>query len=184
MAEENLETVENQPRYLDAYDNEISVDDCDLEKGSLKYEQLFVKHHDAIEAKSEIVHYKVSKFYFEDGTELEVSGNDDPHVKVIDEKEGIFQYVDCGEGKIYFGADLDSVVDEEQVDPKEAWDEYETIYRYTPYTDEELAEKKAAQEAMQKHQDFIENGPDKLDSTASSVEDITVMLSEMIGVSE
>lgn len=184
MAEENLETVENQPRYLDAYDNEISIDDCDLEKGFVASEQLFVKHHDAIDAKSEVVHYKVNKFYFEDGTELEVSGNDDPHVKVIDEKEGIFQYVDCGEGKVYFGADIDSVVDEEQVDPKEAWDEYETIYRYTLYTDEELAKRKADLEAASKQQDFITNGPDKLDSTASSVEDITVMLSEMIGVSE
>lgn len=175
---------EEKIRYLDVDGNEINEADIDLEKGRIQSEQLFVKHHDEIEAKSEVVHYSVSKFYFEDGTELEVSGNDDPHVKVIDEKEGIFQYVDCGEGKIYFGADLNSVVDEEQVDPKEAWDEYETIYRYTLYTDEELAEKKAAQEAMQKQQEFIENGPDKLDSTASSVEDLTVMLSEMIGVSE
>ncbi len=180
MAEE----VKDATRYLDAYDNEIQASDCDLSIGKITSERLFVKHHDAVEAKSEAVHYVVKKFYFEDGTELEVTGNSDPHVKVIDENEGVFQYVDCGEGNVYFGADIDRVVDEEQVNPKEAYDEYETIYRYTKYTDKELAEIKEQQEFVEKQQDFLTNGPDRLDSTASSVEDITVMLSEMIGVSE
>ena len=42
------------------------------------------------------------------------------------------------------GKDVEWVVDVPAVEAKEAWDEYEDIYRYIPYTEEELAEKEAA----------------------------------------
>lgn len=38
------------------------------------------------------------------------------------------------------GKDAVFVADVPGVEPKEAWDEYETVLRYTPYTPEELAE--------------------------------------------
>lgn len=44
------------------------------------------------------------------------------------------------------GKDVDWIVDVEAVEAKEAWDEYEDILRYIPYTEEELAEIEAAKE--------------------------------------
>ena len=41
------------------------------------------------------------------------------------------------------GKDIAKVVDVPGVEEKEAWDEYETILRYVPYTEEELAAMKA-----------------------------------------
>lgn len=38
------------------------------------------------------------------------------------------------------GKDVEWVVDVQAVEAKEAWDEYEDIYRYVKYTDEELKE--------------------------------------------
>lgn len=45
------------------------------------------------------------------------------------------------------GKDVEWVVDVPKVDAVEAWDEYEDILRYVEYTAEELAERKAAEEA-------------------------------------
>lgn len=45
------------------------------------------------------------------------------------------------------GKDVAKVVDVPGVEAKEAWDEYETIQRYVPYTEEELA---AMEEARNK----------------------------------
>lgn len=44
------------------------------------------------------------------------------------------------------GKDVDWIVDVEAVEAQEAWDEYEDILRYIPYTEEELAEIEAAKE--------------------------------------
>ena len=45
------------------------------------------------------------------------------------------------------GKDVKKVIDVPGIDAKEAWDEYETIQRYVPYTEEELA---AMEEARNK----------------------------------
>lgn len=179
-----MEETVKEYRYLDVNDNEIQPENIDYSKYHADFEKLFIKHHDAIEEAQEECHYEVKKFYFDDGTEMEVNGNSDEHVKVIDADEGIFEYVDCGEGKVYFGADIDRIVDKEKVEAKEAYDEYEDIYRVTAYTEEELSAQAESLVQQEKYNDFIENGPDKLDETSASVEDITVMLAEMIGASE
>lgn len=49
------------------------------------------------------------------------------------------------------GKDVDWIVDVQAVKAQEAWDEYEDIYRYIPYTEEELAERKAAEEEAYKN---------------------------------
>lgn len=49
------------------------------------------------------------------------------------------------------GKDIERVVDVPGVEARAAWDEYETILRYTPYTEEELAQRNAPtwQDAME-----------------------------------
>lgn len=154
----------------------------DLELGRVSYDTRAGKHYEAEPEIKEEYHYEVSRWYFEDGTSMDPTGNDDPHVKVIDDQTGKFEYVDCGEGKSYRGADITKVVDVEHVDAKDAYDETETVEIYTKYTQEEL-DKFAAQKAKDARQvAFMKNGPDQLDTNTVNIEDLTVMISEMAGI--
>lgn len=75
----------------------------DLEKGYLKADKLFIKHHEEVQAVEEQGHYEVVKVYAN------------------------------------FGRDVEWIVDVPSVEGREAWDEYEDIQVYVPYTEEELA---------------------------------------------
>lgn len=136
-------------------DEEIQESDIDLELGFVTSDKRFVKHHEAVEEQEEVKHFECQIFYFEDDTQLDVSelGNDDPHVKVLDDTNGIFDYVDQGEGKTFRGLDLKEITDKEKVEAKEAYDEYEDILRYKLFSEEELAQH-AAQKAQQEMDDM------------------------------
>ena len=56
------------------------------------------------------------------------------------------------------GKDVKKVIDVPAVEAKEAWDEYENIYRYVLYTEEELAEMKAAEERQARIEALADNG--------------------------
>lgn len=87
-------------RILD--ENNVELVNPDLSLGYLKDEQLFVKHHEAIEYVKEQGHYETVRVY----------------------PNG--------------GKDVEWIVDVPCVEARKAWDEYEEIRRYIPYTDEEL----------------------------------------------
>lgn len=70
------------------------------------------------------------------------------------------------------GKDVDWIIDVHVVEPQEAWDEYEDILRYVLYTEEELAEMKAAQEEAYKQ------------SAEYRVGELEAMLNALLGVSE
>lgn len=84
----------------------IELTAYDLEKGYLKADKIFVKHHEAVQAVAEQGHY-----------------------------ETIAEYPNGGK-------DVEWVVDVAKVEAKEAWDEYEDIQVFIPYTDAELAKRK------------------------------------------
>lgn len=67
------------------------------------------------------------------------------------------------------GKDIAKVVDIPGVEEKEAWDEYETILRYVPYTEEELAAK---------NKPTLESRVDILEATS---DDIILMMADLIG---
>lgn len=171
-------------KILNEQDEEIQESDVDTSKGHLQPEQLFVAHHDAVEHKEAVTHFAVQTFYFEDGTSLDVIEEDDPHIDVVDAKAGVFNYVDQGEGKILRGIDLRTITDEEEVEAKEEEDEYEEIQRYILYTEEELAAIEERREKGQKQQEFLENGPEQLESNTTSIEDLTILMSDLIGGAE
>lgn len=177
-------------KILNELDQEIQESEVDLELGYLVPEQLFVKHHEAIPEQPEEFHYECRTFYFEDDTSLDVSalGNEDPHVKIINLDEGIFEYVDQGEGKEYRGLDIVQVTDKERIEAKEAYDEYEDIQRYKLYTPEQLEANRIAKEQADKQQEFLTNGPDVLATTAqtttensTSIDDINLLIADLIG---
>lgn len=165
-------------------DVEIKESDVDTTKGYLKSDKKFITHYDEQPEVIEHKHYEVERFVFEDGSQMFVDGNTDAHVKVIDDQAGIFEYVDQGEGNVYHGAEIKSVIDQEHVEHKDAYDEYEDIQRYVLYTEEELAARKEAEEKQAKQTAFLEDGPDQLESNTTSIGDLTIMLSEIVAGSD
>ena len=71
------------------------------------------------------------------------------------------------------GRDVVKVVDVPGVEAKDAWDEYETIKRYVPYTEEELA---ALEEARNKP--TLESRVEILETTT---DDMILLMAELIG---
>lgn len=165
-------------------DVEIKESDVDTTKGYLKSDKKFIVHHEEQPEVIEHKHYEVERFVFEDGSQMFVDGNTDAHVKVIDDQAGVFEYVDQGEGNVYHGAEIKSVIDQEHVEHKDAYDEYEDIQRYVLYTEEELQARKEAEEKQAKQTAFMENGPDQLESNTTSIGDLTIMLSEIVAGSD
>ena len=165
-------------------DVEIKESDVDTTKGYLKSDKKFIVHHEEQPEISEKKHYEVERFVFEDGSQMLIETNEDPHVKVIDDQAVVFEYVDKGEGNVYHGAEIKSVIDQEHVEHKDAYDEYEDIQRYVLYTEEELQARKEAEEKQAKQTAFMENGPDQLESNTTSIGDLTIMLSEIVAGSD
>lgn len=67
------------------------------------------------------------------------------------------------------GKDVERVIDVPGVEEKEAWDEYETILRYVPYTQKELEKRNAP---------TLEERVGILEETS---EDMILMMAELIG---
>lgn len=195
-------------RILDEQDREIQRSDVDFEKGYLNPEKIFKEHHEAIEAHERQSHYYPTAYYFEDGTiyqttlgkareeqvgtNTEVSNDmaqyeEDP--KVVKNEDGVsFGYkmddgsvAQCGDG-ILRGVDTEELVDQEANEAAEAWDEYEDIERYILYTEEELKEREEEAAKLEKQNEFLANGPDRLNSVETSVDDMTMLIADMIGV--
>lgn len=171
-------------KILNEEDAEIKESDVDTTKGYLKPDKKFVMHHDEQLEIPEQKHYEVERFVFEDGSQMLIDSNADSHVKVIDDQAGVFEYVDQGEGNVYYGAEIKSVIDQEHIEHKDAYDEYEDIQRYVLYTEAELQKRKEMEEKQAKQAAFMENGPDQLESNTTSIGDLTIMLSEIVAGSD
>lgn len=163
-------------RIFDENGNEITEAEVDLEKGYTTQDQIFKEHHDAIKEEAEKGHYTVDTWFFSDGTSYTCTGEDDPHIKIVDAEKGVFDYEDQGEGKTYHGASLSYVVDSAKVDGVEEWDEYETILRYTLYTEEQIKAREEAKEKAAKQAEFMSAGPDQLAANTESINTLTKQL--------
>ena len=92
-----------------------------------------------------------------------------PAVEAVREQwhyETVYEYLNGGK-------DVVKVVDVPGVEAKDDWDEYETIKRYVPYTEEELA---ALEEARNKP--TLESRVDVLETTT---DDMILLMAELIG---
>ena len=92
-----------------------------------------------------------------------------PAVEAVREQwhyETVYEYLNGGK-------DVVKVIDVPGVEAKDAWDEYETILRYVPYTEEELA---ALEEARNKP--TLESRVDVLETTT---DDMILLMAELIG---
>lgn len=71
------------------------------------------------------------------------------------------------------GRDVVKVIDVPGVEARDAWDEYETIKRYVPYTEEELA---ALEEA--RNRPTLE---DRVGTLETTTDDMILLMAELIG---
>lgn len=79
------------------------------------------------------------------------------------------------------GKDVRKVVDIPAVEAHEAYDETVTIQQYIRYTDEELVQRKADQEAAAKRQAAWDTMPDRVDALEAANDDIILMMADLIG---
>lgn len=112
-------------------DKTQELKEYDLNKGHLKLDKLFIRHHEAVEEIKEQWHY-----------------------------ETIAEYPNGGK-------DVEKIIDVPYQVPQEEYDEYEDIYVYIPYTDEELEElnKPSELEILKREQEV----------TAQAVQDLILM---------
>lgn len=179
---------------MDVYNesgDKLADSDIDYDKGRVEIRQRVKERHPATPAIPMAFHYAVRSFTFSDGTTLEFPSLDDSdeHIGVIDAEKGIYEYIDKGEGRTCVGIDVALVTDQKAVSVKGAWEEYESYGVYLLYTAEELlkiqeqakekaeAEKKAARQA-----DFLDNGPDQLETATDDIVSLMSMVSEMVGI--
>lgn len=177
------EQKEKETRVLTENDEEISMSEVDYTLGHLRPEQLFVEHHDEIPEVKEESHFRVTKFYFFDAEPMEITEEDDPHVITIDNKAGIFEYqpLEGEPERSWKGTDLESVIDVEHEDAKEAWDEYEDIYRYILYTEEELEQQAKDRAEGERREEFMTTGPERLTTTETNIDDLTLLIADIAG---
>ena len=96
----------------------------DLTEGKLVADKLFVRHHEAVpEVVAQTVEEKVAAYQAEGQSVEQHNGK---YFLVV------AQYPNGGK-------DLEEILPTNAVPAKEAYDEYEDIYVYTPYTETELA---------------------------------------------
>ena len=103
----------------------------------------------------------------------------DPSALDDAKKLGFIPQTDEEEALALKGIDLEQKVDKEQVDAKDAWDEYEDIRRYILYTPEELEEKKQREEEQAKRETFMSTGPERLDTAEVNIDDLQVTMTDM-----
>lgn len=128
-------------RILDEQDQEMQLEDCDLNFGYLTADKHFVQHHEAQEAVAEQGHYYPKTFYFMDGSQYDVTTENEDDPNVIPNEDGVSFDLICAEDaedKTIKGCDVRYIIDVEKQDAKEAYDEYEDIERYIRYTEDEL----------------------------------------------
>lgn len=164
-------------RIFDENDNEIKPQDVDGYLGYLEVEKKIIKHYDAVEEVPQVSHLAVSAFYFTDGTSIQFDDEHDPHIKIIDAENGIFEYISDPEeeSKYIQSIDLYTVVDIPGIPAIEPHDEIEYIQRYKLFTPAEIEQNKAREEEEERQQRFLEVGEQQikhLEERIQKLEDI------------
>ena len=104
--------------------HELSINELDFEKGNLVCDKLFVAHHEAVPYKRGRSAQEVAQALEGQGIEISVGFDGKPYRVVKRYESG--------------GADVEPIFDEPETPEQAAYDEYEDIQVYVPYTAEEL----------------------------------------------
>lgn len=136
----------------------------DLLIGKLVEDKLFVAHHDAIPAVIGKASEELAKEMASQGIET-----------FFNEKRGYWYYVEKNFPN--GGRSVKAIYPVQAVPAKDAWDEYEDIYVYIPYTQEELLENK--KNALREERKVLLDAFDKWEKAVlrgREVDDSSIML--------
>lgn len=135
--------------------------DPDLSLGYLKLDTILIADL------PEISHYEVDFFLFDDGYKYFPVSANDPHVRVIDPSIPLFSYNDLEQN----GKEISGILTKKIID-QAATKQYETVYRYIEYTEEELTMR-----GLPSRMDSVEDNLDYLNLDLSDLIEITAELS-------
>lgn len=107
--------------YNETKTQELNENEIDREKGALKYDKLFIKHHEAVPFKQGKTAHEIADELAAQGVIIEIGYDEIPY-RVVEEHEG------GGRTGEEIKAELDTPA-------QEAYDEYEDIQVYVPYTE-------------------------------------------------
>ena len=191
-------------KILDNLNKELMSEEIDTSKGRLVPDKILVKHHEEVPEIQEQGYRFPTRFYFLNG---EIYDTVDEHDKHVD-SEGNFVDVDdefnMKSNEVVFIMSR-YIVTQPYCEAVPAWNEYEQIQRYIPYSEEELKEieeqkqvrlKQEQEEAQQ--QELLTNLPTLLEEKdkeikkyadivkqqQADINDIILTLSEFIGVGD
>lgn len=171
-------------RILDENDVELDPQNVDYNHGHLVDETITLIDQPYEEGEDGEGDWVLERFIFDDGTTMEIEDwRTDPHVKLLDEENGVFEYVDQGEGNEYSEGNYEAwfEITKEPIPETEPYQVKEEIRRYKRYTPEEQAEFDKKMEHETNKQIFLDTGLERLINTEDNVDDIMLLLADMIG---
>ncbi len=115
--------------------------DPDLEKGRLRPDKLFKEHHEAIPEKVIKTVEQIKEELEREGKEVNLRTRQGDDGDSVDEYYVVTQIYYIGDKRV--GND-EELIEAEKEEGKEAWDEYEDIQVYVPYSEEELEARRVA----------------------------------------
>lgn len=167
-------------RIFNTDDVEVTEDSLDMALGRLVPDVRISKHVPASPYIPPVTHSMLSAVYFVNGEKYEITGEDDPHLS--DDKQdfvrldGEYQLSgDDYEPYYIFGRDYVTIIDVPEMPEVLEHNEYENIYRYIPYTDDDLARIESANN----REEFLGGAPDRLTNVETSAEEAQSAIAEL-----
>lgn len=175
----------NNNRILDENDQELDINSIDLNVGKLIDDVILISDIPYISPIDPIERFELTRFWFNDGTFMDIEDMyNDPHVKIIDEANNIFEYIDQGEENQWSPGNYESelIIEDEGRGEQTPERVYENIRRYIPFTPEEQEAFDAYMIKESNKQILLDTGLERLMNTENNIDDMMLLLAEMIGV--
>ncbi len=166
-------------------DEEVSEDSLDMTLGRLVPDARVSRHIPASPYVPAVTHDRLSVVYFANGEKYVITGDDDPHLgedgQTFVRLPGEYESTGTDYDPYYiFGQDFVTIVDVPAVPQEFEHDEYENIYRYIMYTDEELA----AIDAANTREEFLGGAPARLTEVELSAEEAQAAIAELGAIAD
>lgn len=161
---------------VDEEGNPVDPDNLDWSIGYTTTEEKFVKHVPATEGRPTLRHYEVNWIELDDGEKITIEDSyNSPWIKMIDDKNGTVDFIPQ-DGRDIVAIDFKEIIDDPGESAKEGYDVYESYAVWHLYTEEQLAEREAAQKAQEEQEkieaqreEFLSTGPERLSDVEAKV---------------
>ena len=191
-------------KILDNFNKELTLEEIDETKGRLVPDKILVKHHEETPEIQEQGYMFPTRFYFLNGETYDTVNKDDEHVDPQGNFIDIDNKFDMESNEVVL-KNYRYIITQPFCGAIPAWNEYEQIQRYIPYSEEELKEieerkqdrlKQEQEEAqrqdllvalpslLEEKDKKIQEYADIIKQQQEDINDIILTLSEFIGVGD